>query len=114
MSSLESERRTKGTENLQNVMLVSETTLYVRMDLLAAFKHTAANIHIVDDPKLSLRFLGEMAELEYVCMTPLPKIHLSKQKSVLFMVGSIHFSVQQSTLLSRRSFSNGVFWGLQC
>ena len=60
-------------------------------NLLVAFKHTAADIYIADDPKLSLRFLGETAELEYICLTPLPEIYLSKQKSILFMVGSIVF-----------------------
>ena len=40
-----------------------------------AFKHTAAALPVVDELKVPLRFLGEMAELEYVFMTPLPKIH---------------------------------------
>ena len=64
---------------------------YLSKNLLVAFKHTAADIYIVDDPKLSLRFLGETAELECVCLTPLPEIYLSKQESMLFMVGSIVF-----------------------
>ena len=64
---------------------------YLNKNLLVAFKYTAADIYIVDDPKLSLRFLGETAELEHVCMTPLPEIYLSKQESILFMAGSIIF-----------------------
>ena len=66
---------------------------YLTKNLPVAFKHTAADIYIVDDPKRSLRFLGETAELEYVCMTPLPEIYLSKQESILFVVGSICFQV---------------------
>ena len=65
---------------------------YLSKNSPVAFEHTAADIYIVDDPKWSLTFLGETAELEYVCMTPLPEIYLSKQEFLL-MVGSIHFQV---------------------
>lgn len=82
-------------------------TVYVRRDLLVA-----ADGLTIHDPKFSSRFLGERAEIRYIGRTLLPKVLLNKNVSFLFIVGSLSFSMKQSDLLSRRSFSNGVSGGL--